>query len=269
MKLAISNLAWQPTVDHAVAAMMRASGFGGVELAPTKYWSQPLDATRAQIEEVRKLWEGEGLPIVALQSLLFNTRGLLLFESPEQRTAMSRYLAGIIRLGGRLGARAIVFGSPKNRRRGGMSHEHATEIAVPVFRELGTVAAEEGTCLCIEPNPAVYGCDWIITPDEALELVTAVDSPGFGLHLDAAGMTLAGVDVAQAIAACAGRIQHFHASEPQLSPIQAGGTVDHAAAAGGLVAQGYPNWVSIEMLEPPGGRAAIDAALRRVADIYG
>lgn len=266
MRLAISNIAWTPAEDRSVAAQMRAHGFTGVEIAPTKYWPRPLAATAAQVREVREFWTGEGLPAVAMQSLLFGSEGLALFAEDAARAAMAAYLTGVIRLGARLGVGVLVFGSPKNRLRGALSAEAADKIAIPFFRTLGAIAAGEGVCLCIEPNPAAYGCDWITTSAEGLRLVGAMDSPGFGLHLDAAGMTLSGEEVSAAITNATGAIRHFHASAPDLAPVGEDGIVDHAALAMALRAQNYARIISIEMRE---ATAAIPAALARIARLYG
>jgi D-psicose/D-tagatose/L-ribulose 3-epimerase len=270
MKLAISNIAWEPAEDAKVAGLMRAHGFAGVEIAPTKYWPQPLAAGAADIAAVRGFWERRGLPIIAMQSLLFGTQGLALFESEAKRRATRDYLAGILALAGKLGAKALVFGSPKNRLKGALTDDQAETIAVPFFRALGEVAVHHHTYLCVEPNPAAYGCDWITTSAQGLALVRKVDHPGFGLHLDAAGMTLAGEDLPEAIAAADRAIRHFHASEAQLAPLGKGGT-DHAAAAGALRSAGYTGWVSIEMLVTGTAdrMAAVEKALDLAAAAYG
>ncbi len=267
MRLAISNIAWEPTRDHRVAAQMRKHGFSGVEIAPTKYWRQPLAATAAQVESVRSYWQDEGLPIIALQSLLFGSAGLAIFSDSAARQAMAGYLTGIIRLGAQLGAGVLVFGSPKNRLRGTLSVQAADEIAIPFFQELGAIAAGEGVCLCIEPNPVAYGCDWITTSTDGLRLVNAVASPGFGLHLDTAGMTLSGDAIGAAVSGAAGAIRHFHASAPNLAPVGDDAAVDHAAAAKALRAENYSGFISIEMRDA--GLKAIPVALKRIAALYG
>jgi sugar phosphate isomerase/epimerase len=274
MKLAISNLAWDPGQDDAVAERMKAHGFSAVELAPTKYWQKPLDASEREVSALRSAWEKRGFPICALQSLLFNTEGLALFASAEARDAMRDYLRGIIRLGGALGARVLVFGSPKNRHKGELGEKQALAIAVPFFRELGEIAMAHGTCLCIEPNPKAYGCDFVTTSKEGLELVRAVNHPGFGLHLDAAGMTLSEEALPAAIAACEKQIRHFHASAPNLGPVGEDRLVDHRGAAAALRAQSYDRFVSIEMRPVDAGGdgdrrlPAITAALATVAEHY-
>jgi D-psicose/D-tagatose/L-ribulose 3-epimerase len=270
MRLAASNIAWKPRDDDAVADALRAAGFEGVELAPTAIWERPLEVSATEVGRCRALWESRGLKIVALQALLFGRPELQLFGDAALRQQLAEHLTGMIRLGGQLGARALVFGSPKNRLAGARTAEEAFDIAVPFFREMGRVAHEHGTALCIEPNPTVYGCDWITTSVQGLELVRRVDSPGFRLHLDAGGMTLSGESPGEANRACFEGAHHFHASEPQLAPV---GTpaVAHAAFAQALAEARYPGWVSIEMRSQPNGEdlPPLRAALDFVSRTYG
>jgi sugar phosphate isomerase/epimerase len=185
--------------------------------------------------------------VVALQALLFGKPGLTLFGSAAARQATLEYLRGLIGQAARLGARALVFGSPGNRKRGGLGREAAKEVAVPFFRALGEAAQAHGVCFCIEPNPKDYGCDFVTTVAEAIDLVDAVGSEGFGVHLDTGGMTLAGETKAEVTAAVS-RCRHFHVSTPYLAGVPGGG-VDHAGFADALREGGYRGWVSIEMSE--------------------
>jgi len=252
VKLAMSAIAWEPPDDDAAAAILREHGFTGVELAPTKIFPQPDAATDAEVAACRRAWEGRGLQIVAMQALLFGRPELTIFGEARERTLS--YLSGVARLGGQLGAGALVFGSPRNRARGSLPAAEAWRSAVQFFRELGTAAAAAGTCVCIEPNPPRYGADFVTTSEEALRLVEEVASPGFGLHLDAACALLAGEDFPSRLRASARALRHVHLSEPELAPVRAGGTLDLPAISTALRDIGYSGWVSVEM-KP----AALDA----------
>jgi sugar phosphate isomerase/epimerase len=195
--------------------------------------------------------------VVSLQALLFGRPDLAIFGAQADREKTFAYLAAIIRLGSRLGAGALVFGSPRNRRIGGLSASEADELAVPFFRELGRIAASERTLLVLEPNPSDYGCDYIRTASEALELVRAVDSPGFRLHLDSGAMTLSKEPVEDAVRTAAPYLAHFQASEAELAPVGSG-SVDHRRFARALREIRYAGWVSVEM------RAAADDAVGAV-----
>lgn len=263
MNLAISNIAWDAEDEPQIARLMVELGITGVEIAPTKIWPRPLEVSADEARAYRRSWEDRGIRIVAMQALLYGRGDLTLFDSRTAREETLEYLRGIMRLGGRLGAGPLVFGSPKNRRMGNRSPAEVEQIAVDFFRAAGEVALQEGVVLCIEPNPAAYGCDWVTTSAEGRELVKRVGSEGFGLHLDAAGMTLSG-ESPEALDACARDLCHFHVSEPYLGPIGEGG-VDHAGFASVLRGVDYPNWVSVEMKHQPDRDTPME--IRRVLEL--
>jgi sugar phosphate isomerase/epimerase len=247
MKLAISNLAWSPAEDGEVAALLQSFEVQGVELAPTKLWPDLTQAQDADLIAYRAFWQRQGIRIVALQSLLFGQPELVIFRDQETRLQTLNYLRRVMHLAARLGAQILVFGSPRNRLRNELSAQQSRAIAVEFFRQVGDLAAQHDVYFCIEPNPVAYGCDFICTATEGVELVRAVNHPHFRLHLDAGGMTLSEEDYAEAITASRKLLAHFHISEPQLAII-GDGQSDHASVARALRHNAYDNWVSIEML---------------------
>ena len=261
MKLAASNIAWDPSEDDAVAAILRERGFTGVEIAPGKRWESPMDATKKEIAGYRAEWEKRGLQIVAMQALLFGRADLQLFGSVTVRRALREYLTGLIEMAHGLGAHALVFGSPKNRQRGKMPLKEATGIAVEFFRELGAIAVSRGCVICIEPNPTSYDCDFINTTAEAVALCEKIASRGVKVNGDAGAMATNSEDPAETIDAMLPWIGHFHASEPQLAEVGDGPV--QRAAGDALRNEGYENWVSIEMRAGETDRLA---ALTRAAD---
>lgn len=263
-RLAISNIAWDAHDDAEVAALLAREGMNGVEIAPTKWRPDPLNATAAETARYRGMWEDRGLPIVALQALLFGRPDLQLFG--DSRPRLAEYLERVIELGAALGAHALVFGSPKNRLRGAMPLAHATTIAVDFFREIGDYAAEHGVVLAIEANPPEYGCDFITTTAEAIALAESIANPGIGVNGDLGGITMSGDDVAASIARAGALLAHFHASEPELAELGTAGA-DHAAAARALGAAGYEGWVSVEMKAV--GVEGVRRAVRRARGRYG
>lgn len=261
-RIAVSNLAWAVEDDWTIAPALRDSGATGVELAPTKRWPDLSKVSTAEAIEHRMRWAEHGLPIVAFQALLFGRPDLVIFDSPERREATARYLVAVIELAGTLGASVLVFGSPGNRRRGSLDRGRAEEIAIPFFRELGRVAADAGTTLCIEPNPPEYGCDWIVSAMEADAFVDAVGTEGFGLHLDAGALTM--TDAGEDIERVRSRLRHFHVSEPRLAPVGTLAT-DHARYGDALRRIGFDGWCSIEMR--PVDHGSVHEAVRRAVDL--
>lgn len=270
MKLAVSSIAWPLAREEEAAALLRARGVAGVELAPTQRWPSPPEAPAAELDACRAAWEARGLPIVAAQAVLFGRPDLLVFGDDEARTRLVEYLGGVARACARLGARALVFGAPKNRRRGDLPAAEALDVAVDVFGRLARAAHAAGTAFVLEANPTEYGADFATRFDEALEVVARVDHPGLGLHLDSACMHLAGDD----LVACArvalerGVLRHVHLSAPYLAPLTdpAAATVPLSAFVEALRRGGYTGWVSLEMrapdpFDPAPLAASIDAAV--------
>ncbi len=246
MKLAISNIAWPIECDASVADILVELDIAGIEVAPTKIWPNPLTATDIEIDAYRDIWNQRGIEIVAAQALLFGRPDLTLFDNADVRRKALNYLRDVVRLCARLGARSLVFGSPKNRRVESREPIAVWNEAVEFFGRLGELATAEGAVVVMEANPPEYGADFVTRAAEALALVRAVNHPGFQLHLDTACMTLAGDDPTQSISEAASELAHFHISEPQLIPIGAG-TVDHARFGSLLAKFGYDGWGSIEM----------------------
>lgn len=268
MKFAASNIAWEPAEDDAVAAVLRAAGFTGVEIAPTKRWESPIEASKKEIAEYRAQWEKRGLKIVAMQALLFGRPDLHLFGSPVVRRALKEYFTALIEMAQGLGAHALVFGSPKNRQRKKMPLDEANEIAADFFREMGALAVSRGCVVCIEPNPPSYDCDFVNTTAEAVALCETIASRGVKVQGDVGAIVSVGEQPAATLESARGWIGHFHVSEPQLAEIT--DAPPHAEASRALVEAKYSGWVSIEMRAAQNGSrvAAVERAAGVVRRLY-
>jgi D-psicose/D-tagatose/L-ribulose 3-epimerase len=246
MKLAVSNIAWDEPEQDAILAALAAQGVAGIEIAPTKLWPDWLGADVAAAAAIRERMTEAGFHIPALQSVLFGRPELQLFGGPDIQRDLVAHLDLVAGLAGALGASAIVFGSPRNRDRGDLGHAEAMERAVGILRRIGDAFATAGCCLCLEPNPSVYACNFLTRWHDAAELAARVDHPGIGLHLDTACIHLAGDDPVEAVTTCATTMRHFHISEPQLGGFTTP-AIDHARIGRALRGSGYTGWLSIEM----------------------
>jgi D-psicose/D-tagatose/L-ribulose 3-epimerase len=269
MKLAISNLTWEFHEDEKVKDILHDMSVNAIEIAPTKIWNNPLEATDYDVEQYRKYWNSNGVSIIALQSLLFGRMDLEIFSTKQKRQDTIRYLCRVIEIGAGLGAKVFVFGSPKNRLIGDIPYTEAMNIAVDFFHQLGEKALQYSTQFCVEPNPKDYGCDFITNTEEGITIVKEVAHPGFGLHLDVGGMTLNNENIEESIDKAAPYLAHFHISEPQLNMVQPG-QVNHVGFAKALNGINYQNYISIEM-KPGLNKSNLDTvrkSLEFVREIY-
>lgn len=269
MKLAISNIAWSPEQRAEAYALLQRRGIHGLEIAPGLFFSGTADAfAPGAAEAAERLAQiaAAGLRLVSMQSLLFGVQGAALFGDAQ---AQARFIAGMeraIALAGRFSIPNLVFGSPAQRAvPDGMSQAEARAIAVPLFRALGDLAAEAGTKLGMEFNPAAYGTNFLNTHEEVAAFVAQVDHPTVTIILDVGALHMnAHFEQIEAIAATlAPRISHVHLSEPHLAPSPAR-PEQAARVMAAMAAAGYDGWYSIEMKAPDGGLAAVDASLEHL-----
>ena len=247
MRLDISNIAWDVPEDEALARLLRRYAVDAIDVAPSKYFADPVHAADQDIARVKLWWADRGMAITGMQSLLFGTTGLNLFGPAQVQDAMLGHLAAVCRIGAGLGATRLVFGSPKNRDRSGLDDGEAMALAVPFFRRLGDLAQSCGVLICLEPNPPRYGANFMTTTAETAGVVEQVGHAAIKMQLDIGALTINGEDAATELAKCAGLVGHVHLSEPDLLPLGDGAT-DHAKVNAALVRYLSDPLVSIEML---------------------
>lgn len=269
MRLSISNIAWLREEERDVARVLQDEGVRYVEVAPTRIADDPRTLSLHALKDYRAFWSDHGIEIGAMQSLLFNRPEFHVFRSDRNMRETATYLRTIIDIGAALGARVLVFGSPKQRTVDGIAADDVRHREREFFSDVGAAAAAAGLRFCIEPNPPAYGCDYLNTIAEVVALLERVPSEGLGLHADAAAMTMVGDAPAQ-LTPLTHVLQHFHISEPDLAPIGNGG-VPHEQFAAALRAGGYGRLVSIEMRAGALGENAsrVRAALAAARAAYG
>ncbi|MBL8357174.1 MAG: sugar phosphate isomerase/epimerase [Delftia acidovorans] len=247
MRLAVSSIAWEAGEDEAVARLLGRLGVDAVDVVPARCFADLDAAGPAAIAGLRDWWRDRGIELTGMQSLLFGTSGLNLFAPSEVRERMLGHLASVCRVAGGLGAQRLVFGSPRNRDRGGLEIDQANAVAIAFFTRLAAIAEDHGVVVCLEPNPARYGCNFMRNSVETATVVRAVDRPGVRMQFDTGAVHLNGESPGRMLADFGDLIGHVHASEPDLVPLGDGGC-DHAAMAAALAGRPRAPLVSIEMV---------------------
>ena len=218
MKISISNIAWEISDDEMIANILNKYDINAIDIAPGKYFHDPINADDNEIKQVRDWWNSKGIEIIGMQSLLFGTIGLNLFSTMSVRKSMLKHLESICRIGSGLGAKHLVFGSPKNRDRKELTEKEVLEISIPFFRELGSIAFEHNVDICIEPNPPIYGANFLTTSKDAALFVEKVNHSNIKMQLDTGTVIINNEDIESILVEHSNLIGHIHISEPNLMP---------------------------------------------------
>lgn len=272
MKISISNIAWEAHQEKEVADLMQRFNIQCVDVAPGKYFSNLLEVAPEEIRTVRDFWEKRGIEIVAMQSLLFGV-GFNMFNKADQGE-MLNVLDCVCSVGAGLGAKALVFGSPKNRDRSGVAEGEVAPLAVDFFRRLGDCAVKHQVTICLEPNPVFYGANFMMNSAQTAAIVRQVNHPAILMNLDTGAILMNGESAADAIVPHADLFGHIHASEPQLVPLGSNAGAGKAAhqALAAAINRLFPEKVlSVEMLTK--GRDApmadMETAMLFALELYG
>ena len=241
LKLAVSNIGWNAEQDEEAYALMKKYQFTGLEIAPTRIFPEkPYERLEEAALWSRNLAKKHGFTVTSLQSIWFG-RQERLFGTEEEREVLAEYTRQAIDFSSAVGSRNLVFGCPRNRV---CPDGTDPEAGLRFFAEIGNYAAQRGTVIGMEANPAIYNTNYINSTSEALDLIRAVGSRGFLLNLDVGTMIQNEEDPA-GLEGNVNLINHVHISEPGLKPIEQ--REIHQDLKRILTDGSYEGFVSIEM----------------------
>ncbi|MDD5407047.1 MAG: FAD-dependent oxidoreductase [Sulfurovaceae bacterium] len=180
-----------------------------IEIAPSKFFgenfiSQPLDYFDK--------WKNCG--IYSIQSLLYPHKNNIF--SDEQW--FINYIEKIAAIAGHIGAKVLVFGSPKNRT---VSDTYNYDYAVELFRKIGVICEKHNVIFCIENNATSYGCNFLTTSDQVIDFVKEVNHNHIKAVLDVGCAFLENEDIYNKLVEYAKTewVYHVHISAPNLVSI--------------------------------------------------
>ena len=246
MKLCASNIAWQSVHDEAVYRLMEDSWFEGLEIAPSRVFpDRPYEHLQEASKFAAVMKKSWGLSVVSMQSLWYGMTQRIA-GSRQEREELRSCTVKALWFADAMDCRNIVFGCPKNRRT-----EKPEDIpAVEEFiADIAGEAGKLGVVIALEPNPQIYGTNFINTTREAIDFVSRVNLPSLKVNLDF-GTIIANGETPAEFAEYLPLINHVHISEPELAPIRM--RSEHAKLSGMLKKSGYAGCVSIEMRKREG-----------------
>jgi sugar phosphate isomerase/epimerase len=168
---------------------------------------------------VKSWWLEQGIQITGMQSLLFGTNGLNVFGNLDVREKMLAHLSVVCSVAEGLGVSKLVFGSPKNRDVKGLSSNAVNEISYDFFNKLGDIAKSHSINMCLEPNPEIYGANFMTNSEDTAIVVESVAHSHIKMQLDTGALAVNNEDVEQVLSRYSHLVGHIHISEPNLVPV--------------------------------------------------
>lgn len=217
MKLAISNIAWEGEEEHEISHLMQELGICGVEIAPSKISSDITQIDAQDLLNYKNFWNNKHIEIIAMQSLLYGHPEMRIFFDSTSREKTLHHLQLCADIGEKLGVKALVFGSPKNRF---IPDDYDyMDTAKEFFEDIGRYCKRKGSAFCLEPNPTEYGANFLCRTKDAITFVREVDNEGLKVNIDIGTIIMNREDYRDILNYGLAYTGHVHISEPFLNPI--------------------------------------------------
>lgn len=236
------------TMDFAgQCRFARQTGYDGLELAPFTLARDPSAMTTAELAELRRIADGEGVEISGLHWLLAAPDGLSITtmdrDTLEKTIAFGTQLTAMC---AELGGRYLVHGSPAQRTVLPGNEEHGCDSALAYFDAVGDAATKNGVTYIIEPlSRADTG--YLNTPTQVRSVIGQLSYTSLATMIDCYAAANDGHDPASLIAEeiAKGGIVHIHFNDDnKRGPGQ--GKTDFAAVIGILKSLGYSHDAAVE-----------------------
>ncbi len=238
--LAASNIGWDAQDDKKVYELMKRLGYTALEVAPTRLFPQdPYDHLREASDFAVKMREEYGMRISSLQSIWYGQDGSIFDRA--QAAQLLEYTDRAFDFARACRCKNMVFGCPRNRT---IPEGHSAAEAEVFFRRVANMAMGKYVTFALEPNPPVYGTNYLNGTVETMQLVKKFLCIGIGVNLDTGTMICNGERIEE-IAPYMRFVSHIHISEPGLEPIRP--RPIHTELARLLKKIKYRNAVSVEM----------------------
>lgn len=219
INFAISNIAWDSSLDDKVYNMLYGLGIKGLELAPTRiitkdpYEKENVKEAQKILAEVNEKYK---LHPVSMQSIWFG-HSENIFESTESYNILKEYTYKAILYAEKIGCKNLVFGCPRNRNM--TDKEKQLPIAIKFFNEIGNYASKHHVFIALEPNPPIYNTNFLNGTEETIAFIKQLSTDGIKINLDL-GTVIENKESLNILRENIGYIHHIHISEPNLIKIK-------------------------------------------------
>lgn len=262
-RLSVCNELFEKTPFAEQCRAIKKAGWHGIEIAPFTLETDATTLPQARRREVRDIIISEGLEFVGLHWLTVGPVGVHVTTPDESvRKKSWDYVRGLVDLCAALRSNdsapaVMVFGSPNQRKTtGGLTSEQAKQNYIEGVRGIAAHLEQHGVTFCVEALP-IAQCDVILTLDEAVEVVRAIDSPAVQTMFDSHNAIDEVKPHAEIVQKHWDRIRHIHVNELDGSYPRPDGGYDFRPVLQVAKDRKFAGWVSMEVFDFTPGAAKI------------
>lgn len=256
LKLAYSANAYLRFDAQEAARRIAALGYAGIELMADAPHLWPAAATDADLDALRRTLDRAGLAISNVNAFMMQAVGdarhpywhpSWIEPDASLRRVRVEHTIAALRMAAKLGAPSITT-EPGGPLEAGMSREWAMDTFIAGLNEALRVAEDVGVLLLVEPEPGLL----IENVAQTLELCARVRSPAFGINFDIGHMYCVGEPLADAVAALAAHVRHYHVEDIAASRVHehlvpGRGAIDFAPVFQAIRRTGTGGWITVEL----------------------
>tara|TARA_B110000027_G_C16028818_1_gene259831 strand:- start:48 stop:842 length:795 start_codon:yes stop_codon:yes gene_type:complete len=244
MKLSISNLAWENKNEKKIFKLLKKYNFLGIEILPTKIWGSWENITKKKVITYKKFLDKSNIEVSSIQSLFYNTN--LLLERSSDKTKIIKHFKKLIMIATHLRCKNMVFGSPSFRRIQNSNAKNIEKKLIDILHTIKRDLKKNNITISIEPNPKIYGCNFINNLRAANNIIKKVKSENVKIQLDSACVLIEGGTIRE-MSQYLHKTNHIHLSEKNLLMLDKKND-DIKKLIKLLKEKKWQKWISIEMM---------------------
>lgn len=246
MKLSLSNIAWNPKDDLEVLRILKNYNISYIDIAPSLFQDIEKNFFLSEFLNLKDFWNSKSIEFSSMQSLLFGLGDFSIFDKKKHKILIDR-LKKTFEIAEVLNIKNLIFGSPKNRNFIHNEKEKNLIIAKEFFCNVSNLMNNFNCVLSIEPNPKIYGSDFIINTIECVDFVKDMNRKNLKVHIDIGSSKINNENLENIFKKNADLINSIHISEPNLQIIH---DKEYHLICSELIKKYLPNTVlSIEIAE--------------------
>lgn len=228
-------------------AFAHAAGYDGLEIAPFTLADDPTRLPAAQVSELRRIADDQGIGIAGLHWLLAAPANLsITSEDPAVFRATCDAGRRLIDLCAGLGGAYLVHGSPQQRQLAPGREAQGRSRAIAYFSAMADAAQATGVAYILEPLSRV-DTTLAASVEEAVAMVAEIGSPALKTMVDCYAVSANGEDVSAVLDKwlASGSVAHVHFNDDNKGGPGQGG-IDFAAILRILERHAYAGAAAVE-----------------------